>query len=163
MATIGFAMRSGLLSWQGRRLRAARLEDARAQIGAAAARAVGRDHDHAAAERLFQLRQHPEGLTAAELAERSLEDKAAVSRAVARLEELGLVELPEEGGKRRYRAKLRLTEAGRAAAERMTGKIRQAVQRGGRGLTDGQREDFYRALGVIARNLEQICSTEEPI
>ena len=99
---------------------------------------------------LFQLRQHPEGLTAAELAER-------------RLEELGLVELPEEGGKRRYRAKLRLTEAGRAAAERMTGKIRQAVQRGGRGLTDGQREDFYRALGVIARNLEQICSTEEPI
>ena len=46
-----------------------------------------------------QLRQHPEGLTAAELAERSLEDKAAVSRAVARLEELGLVELPEEGGK----------------------------------------------------------------
>ena len=65
---------------------------------------------------LFQLRQHPEGLTAAELAERSLEDKAAVSRAVARLEELGLVELPEEGGKRRYRAKLRLTEAGRAAA-----------------------------------------------
>ena len=82
---------------------------------------------------LFQLRQHPEGLTAAELAERSLEDKAAVSRALARLE------------------------------ERMTGKIRQAVQRGGRGLTDGQREDFYRALGVIARNLEQICSTEEPI
>ena len=82
---------------------------------------------------------------------------------MARLEELGLVELPEEGGKRRYRAKLRLTEAGRAAAERMTGKIRQAVQRGGRGLTDGQREDFYRALGVIARNLEQICSTEEPI
>ena len=74
-----------------------------------------------------------------------------------------LPELPEEGGKRRYRAKLRLTEAGRAAAERMTGKIRQAVQRGGRGLTDGQREDFYRALGVIARNLEQICSTEEPI
>ena len=82
---------------------------------------------------------------------------------MARLEELGLVELPEEGGKRRYRAKLRLTEAGRSAAERMTGKIRQAVQRGGRGLTDGQREDFYRALGVIARNLEQICSTEEPI
>ena len=69
----------------------------------------------------------------------------------------------KEGGKRRYRAKLRLTEAGRSAAERMTGKIRQAVQRGGRGLTDGQREDFYRALGVIARNLEQICSTEEPI
>ena len=58
---------------------------------------------------------------------------------------------------------LRQHPEGLTAAERMTGKIRQAVQRGGRGLTDGQREDFYRALGVIARNLEQICSTEEPI
>ena len=103
-----------------------------------------------------QLRQE-------DMVHRLVLDKGAVARSVARLEELGLVELPEEGGKRRYRAKLRLTEAGRAAAERMTGKIRQAVQRGGRGLTDGQREDFYRALGVIARNLEQICSTEEPI
>lgn len=112
---------------------------------------------------LFQLRQNPEGLTSAELAERSLEDKAAVSRVVARLEELGLVEIPEGGGKRRYRAKLRLTEAGQAVAERMTAIIRQAVQRGGQGLTDSQRETFYYALGLIARNLEQICASEEPI
>lgn len=112
---------------------------------------------------LFQLGQHPEGLTAAELAQRSLEDKAAVSRVIARLEELGLVEVPEEGGGRRYRARLRLTEAGRAAAGRMTGVIRQAVQLGGQGLTDDQRETFYHALGVIARNLELICSMEGTI
>lgn len=111
---------------------------------------------------LFQLRQYREGLTAAELSALCLEDKAAVSRAVARLEELGLVRLQDDGGRRRYRAKIRLTDAGDAAAEKTVALIERAVQRGGDGLTGEQRRIFYQALSVIARNLSDICSVEEP-
>ena len=42
---------------------------------------------------LFQLRQYPQGLTAAELSHFCMEDKAAISRAISRLEELELVQL----------------------------------------------------------------------
>lgn len=111
---------------------------------------------------LFQLRQYPEGLTAAELSSLCLEDKAAVSRVISKLEELRLVQLQEPGGKRRYRAKIRLTEAGNQAAEKMTALIRRAVQRGGDGLSDAQREVLYPALETIARNLGGLCAGEEP-
>ena len=112
---------------------------------------------------LFQLRRHEEGLTAAQLSAFSLEDKAAVSRAVTHLEKLGLVRLEDCGDKRRYRAKIRLTIAGEETAEKMTSIINRAVEAGGRGLTPQQRETFYDALEIIARNLERICSTEETI
>lgn len=111
---------------------------------------------------LYQLRRHSEGLTAAELGALCLEDKAAVSRAVARLEELGLVRL-QGGGQRRYRAKIRLTDAGAAAAETMAGLIERAVQLGGAGLTEDQRAAFYEALGTIAGNLERLCAEEDSL
>lgn len=110
---------------------------------------------------LFQLRQCREGLTAAELSGLCMEDKAAVSRAISKLEELGLVRLQDSGGKRRYRAKIRLTSAGHDAAEKMTALIERAVEQGGAGLSQAQRETFYSALGIIARNLSSICSQEE--
>lgn len=109
---------------------------------------------------LFQLSQRPEGLTAAQITALTLEDKAAVSRAVTRLGELGLVTWEEEVP-RRYRAVLRLTPAGEGVAERMTVLIRQAVREGGRGLTQEQRENFYAALGLIADNLERLSTMEE--
>ncbi len=110
---------------------------------------------------LFQLRQAREGLTVTELSGVCLEDKAAVSRAVSKLEELGLVRFQENGGKRRYRSKIRLTQAGGQVAEKMMSIIERAVQKGGRGLTDPQREALYSALGIIARNLSDICTSEE--
>lgn len=111
---------------------------------------------------LFQLRQVPGGLTAAELSGLCLEDKAAVSRVISRLEELGLVQLPAPGEKRRYRSKIKLTDAGAAAAERVTALIERAVQKGGAGLTEEQRETFYTALRLIDQNLSGICTQEEP-
>lgn len=112
---------------------------------------------------LFQLHQCQEGLTAAQLSSLCLEDKAAISRAVATLEELGLVQLAESGEKRRYRAKIRLTDAGSAVTEKMMVLIEQAVRRGGEGLTQAQRETFYDALSMIASNLTHLCLSEESL
>lgn len=109
---------------------------------------------------LFQLRQNPEGLTAAELSSFCMEDKAAISRAISRLEELEMVQLQENSGGRRYRARIYLTDAGKMAAEKVAALVERAVQRGGEGLSDAQRETFYDALGVIARNLEGVCAAE---
>ena len=98
---------------------------------------------------LFYLNGHQEGLTAAELSRLCAEDKAAVSRTVAELQSRGYV----TSERRRYRALLRLTEKGREAALHMDGLIRQWVGFGGGGISDEDREVFYRVLSQIAANL----------
>ena len=59
---------------------------------------------------LFFLSQHPEGLTAAQLSQMCAEDKAAISRTLAVLQEKGYI----QAGEKKYRAPLRLTPAGQA-------------------------------------------------
>lgn len=112
---------------------------------------------------LLQLRQAPQGLTAAELSALCLEDKAAVSRTVGRLEELGLLTGEEPGDRRKYRSKLRLTPEGEAVTHRMTVIVDRAVEQGGRGLTQADREVLYPALARIAQNLTLICDQEETL
>ena len=109
---------------------------------------------------LFQLNHHPEGLTAAELCALCDEDKAAVSRTVADLEERGLVACRSAAG-RRYRSPLTLTDAGREAADRVDRSIRRIVDEAGRSLTETQRNEFYRALLLISANLQQLCGKYE--
>lgn len=109
---------------------------------------------------LFYLGRHPEGLTASELCALCDEDKAAVSRTVADLEARGLVVCDQPAEGRRYRARLSLTEQGSAAASQVDGLIRQAVEQGGHGLTEGQRAAFYAALAKIAANLQAVCAGE---
>lgn len=107
---------------------------------------------------LFYLDRHPEGLTAAQLCNHCMEDKAAVSRAVNKLEAKGLVTLEESEGQRRYRSKIRLTKAGKQITCKMMRLIAEIVDKGGEGLTDEERETFYRSLGMIAKNLQTLCS-----
>ena len=64
------------------------------------------------AQCLLSLSRYPEGLIATELCDLCEKDKAAISRTVAELEEVGLVERIGRHGSR-YRAALVLTEHGR--------------------------------------------------
>lgn len=98
---------------------------------------------------LFYLSVHPEGLTAAQLCGLCSEDKAAVSRTLARLQEMGYV----RSGEKKYRASLQLTQTGQAAADQIGGIIDQWVDLGGSGLTVEERENFYRCLELISNNL----------
>lgn len=100
---------------------------------------------------LFYLHRNPDGLTAAQLCQLCDEDKAAISRTVATLQQNGYVR-PE--GKK-YRALLFLTEAGEKIARRNDNLIRQWVMRCGEGLTEEERNIFYRCLGKIADNISQ--------
>lgn len=98
---------------------------------------------------LFFLRQNPEGLTAAQLCQLCMEDKAAISRTLAELNEKEYI--CSEGKK--YRAVIHLTERGFAITEKIDELIEQWVGCGGDGLSEENREIFYRSLERISSNL----------
>lgn len=108
------------------------------------------------AQCLLAMSRYPEGVTSVKLCELCDKDKAAVSRTVSELEAAGLLTIEQRNGVR-YRAVLRLTEAGNAAANAVCSRAKLAVAQAGTGLTDAQREVFYEALAIISGNLHAIC------
>lgn len=109
------------------------------------------------AQCLLAMSRYPEGITASQLREVCDKDKAAISRTIAELEKEGMVERLTHNGNR-YRANLKLTEAGKAAANHVAEKARQAVEKAGEGMTDEQRTVLYSVLHLIAGNLQTICA-----
>lgn len=107
------------------------------------------------AQCLAAMARYPEGITAARLCEICEKDKAAISRTVAELEQAGLLNRMEKNGVR-YRVPLVLTEAGYAAAKAVNDRAALAVEQAGAGLKDSEREVLYRALSLIAQNLNTI-------
>ena len=97
-------------------------------------------------------------VTASQLCELCGKDKADVSRAVSKMEQIGL--LVREGANP-YRAKLRLTQEGRGAAEAVRETAQLIVDRVGGDLTPENRAVFYEALGLITANLEKLCKESE--
>ena len=108
------------------------------------------------AQCLLAMKNHPEGITAARLCEVCEKDKAAVSRTLAELEEVGMIYRENRNGSR-YRSALMLTEEGKIAAEAVVEKARMAVERAGIGFGEAEREVFYRVLAIIAGNLHKLC------
>lgn len=108
------------------------------------------------AECLLAILGSPEGVTGARLSRLCGKDKAAISRTVADLERQGML---ERSGSR-YRAPLRLTEAGRAAALAIRQKELQSVEQAGQGLTRESRENCYAVTALLARNLHALCAEE---
>ena len=97
-----------------------------------------------------------EGLTASQLCGVCDKDKAAISRAVAEMEEAGLLVRRQKDGLH-YRARLVLTPKGQEAAGKVIDRIQLAVERAGAGLEEEERIVFYRVLGRIAENLHAVC------
>lgn len=110
---------------------------------------------------LNALYEFEDGVTAAELGELCCKNKADVSRMVSILEKKGLVRRKAVGGNR-YRAKLQLTEEGRQAAEHVRGRAAVAVELAGCGMSDADREVFYRCLEQITANLQTLCKEGLP-
>lgn len=104
---------------------------------------------------MIALYKSEEGLTCTNLCEICHRDKAEASRVISEMEKKGLVVREQENGNG-YRAKIRLTEEGRKATYELRERIKLAVEKGGSGLSDEEREHFYYALQVIAKNLQAI-------
>ena len=110
---------------------------------------------------LNTLYQYPEGITAAKLGELCCKNKADVSRMVTILEKKGLVRKEAVGGNL-YRAKLLLTDDGKLAAEHVQSRAALAVELAGSGMTDAERETFYRCLEQITANLQTLSKEGLP-
>lgn len=100
---------------------------------------------------LYYLNCHPEGLTASELVKLTLEDKAAISRALATMREQGYAEYDSAT----HNADVRLTPKGKQLAEYIVGRAAAAVSAGSADFSAEQREFFYKSLVTISYNLEQ--------
>ena len=110
---------------------------------------------------LTTLYQYGNGITAAKLGELCCKNKADVSRMVAVLEEKGFV-CKEAVGGNFYRAKLLLTETGKRVAEHVQNRAAVAVEMAGSGMTDAEREVFYRCLEQITVNLQALSKEGIP-
>lgn len=106
---------------------------------------------------MLALNRNKGGLTSSQLCTLCDRDKAAISRTVAELEKEGMVSRLTNNGNR-YRALLKLTERGFAAASQVNERVKVAVEKAGEGLTDDQRSVLYYALSLIAGNLQTICT-----
>lgn len=100
---------------------------------------------------IFFLHHNESGVTAAELCQLCAEDKAAISRALTTLQEDGYL----APNTKKYRSKLKLTDAGIQIAEKIDSLVGPWVMSGGDGLTEEERNTFYYALGVISNNLSK--------
>ncbi|MGN0824259.1 MAG: MarR family winged helix-turn-helix transcriptional regulator [Candidatus Coproplasma sp.] len=99
---------------------------------------------------VYYLKSRPNGLTASELVKLTLEDKAAISRALKTLKEKGYVSYNPN----KYNELITLTEDGQGLAEQINQKAAKAVKMCSYDFTDAERIGFYNALETVAKNLE---------
>lgn len=109
---------------------------------------------------LYQLKQHPEGLTAKELAILCDEDKAAISRSLSKIESKGLIAFTDIEGKKRYRTIITLTEEGSKVCDYISEKIDELLQISSTKISEEDRATFYRVFSVIADNLQVASKIE---
>ena len=107
------------------------------------------------AQYLIAMNRFPDGITASQLSTVCERDKAAVSRAIAELEEAALIQRSNTIASG-YRALVTLTARGKHAAEQLIRTAEAAVDQAGKGLTDENRAVFYEAFHQIAANLQHM-------
>lgn len=108
------------------------------------------------AQCLLAISQYPDGITAAKLCDVCEKDKAAISRAVAELEEAQMLIRQDPDGKH-YRSQLYLTQRGREVAGNVNQLVHTAVSQASEGYDAESRDIFVHVLNLIAGNLQNIC------
>lgn len=103
---------------------------------------------------LLVVGQNPQGVTATELCELCMEDKAGVSKSLAVLKDKGFI--TQENDKK-YKAKYFVTPMGEKAVENIKTVIDYVVEKAGEGLSDAKRAVFYTSFEKIVNNLGEIC------
>ena len=110
---------------------------------------------------LYYINRFEDGLTASELCNLCEEDKGAISRSIDFLESNGFVMYQNDDiNKKKYRAKLFLTDKGKKVADRVNKITENAVEIGSKGLTQQERETLYKCLDIISNNLNKYCENQ---
>lgn len=106
---------------------------------------------------LYELLNHPQGMTAAEIAAARSIDRSLVSREIALLKKAGYVRSDEDGRKRGYNARITLTDEGTALANRITEVAMSVQTEAGGDISEEELAVFYSVLSRLGENLGRIC------
>ncbi|MDE7084993.1 MAG: MarR family winged helix-turn-helix transcriptional regulator [Clostridia bacterium] len=98
----------------------------------------------------YYLNKNPQGLTAKELVDLTLEDKAAISRALKIMQKNGYVQYDFNS----RNALIKLTDKGKEIALYISEKADKAVMAGSVDFTKDERIFFYNSLGAIVVHLK---------
>lgn len=105
------------------------------------------------AKYIIILHRHRDGVTATQLCELCDRNKADVSRAMAELMQLGIV---ERLGDASYRVKYALSDEGKKLAHALASRAALAISCVSGELNSKDLTAFYKALDVISKNLEKL-------
>ncbi len=103
---------------------------------------------------LYYLYGH-DGMTATELCEKCEEDKATISRSLDYLEKNGYLTCQAKCQKR-YKSPLLLTDKGKEVGKKIKDKINHVLEQTSIGLSEKERDDFYKGLAIISASLDTI-------
>ncbi len=105
---------------------------------------------------VYELMIHPEGLTATELAAKSMIDRSLVSREIEVLKKGGYIRAEQGSGKRNYNSRFALTEKGKELAERIVGYARFVQDTVDEGITPEELDAFYATLTKLSDNFTRL-------
>ena len=109
---------------------------------------------------IYTLRDHPEGLTAAELAAKSRISRSLISREIEDLRADGYIKVQENArGKRaNYNSRIFLTEKGQMLAQSIAAEGMNVQTRVNAGISEEELQAFYQTLQKLQNNL---CAVAE--
>ncbi len=110
---------------------------------------------------LMALLHYPQGVTASRLVEICGKGKSDVSRMMSIMEDMGLT-YREGVHLNNYRGVFKLTEKGKAIAEKVRIRAIAAVEYAGKDLNDNSRAIFYKAVESITDNLRFLAENGLP-
>ena len=112
---------------------------------------------------IYELYAHPDGLTAAELAAKSMISRSLISREIEALHKDGYVEIREmSAGKRKnYNALITLTEKGIQLAKQIVLEGMAVQSRVNEGITEEELASFYVTLNKLCNNLKIVAKERQ--
>ena len=112
---------------------------------------------------IYELSAHPEGLTSAELASKSMISRSLVSRELERLLEKGYIAVEEttHGKRKNYNARITLTESGKELAACISREAMGIQNRANEGISESELVVFYTVLDKLHRNLQTAIAEKE--
>lgn len=111
---------------------------------------------------LYELLRNPEGLTATEIANKTMIDRSLVSREISALMREGYVRSASSEGKRNYNSVITLTEKGKALAEAIAVSALEIQNKVSFDVSGDELEIFYSVLERLYSNIERISNKKEP-
>ena len=107
---------------------------------------------------LYELLRNPDGLTATEIASKTMIDRSLVSREISALIREGFVKSDTEDRKRNYNSRITLTEKGKGLAEHIAAAALEIQNAVGHNIDKDELSVFYSVLERIYNNIDEISN-----